>query len=151
MRFSMSWGSWCIWLKVIAPWKARFHVSLVGVYPSTFIPAEIAAITPGRASSTTIHFSGSEFMYLQAWRNKSGEGLPCLTSSALKMRLLNLSNKPVIPSVVFIFWCDRKQKWYESNLLNRKILEVCVSLYLIWRWASIGNLFHINRNQYNAC
>jgi hypothetical protein len=80
------------------------------------MPAASPASTPAGESSTTAHDAGSQPMLAAAWRKRSGAGLPCSTSVALKIRpspvradevgCVKRSSRPVRPSVKRIFSCD---------------------------------------------
>ena len=62
-----------------------------------------AASTPAGESSTTAQSAGSQPIDAAACRNRSGAGLPCSTSVALKIRPSKRSHSPVCPSVKRIF------------------------------------------------
>ena len=71
--------------------------------PMARMPAALAAAMPVGVSSITVVCRGATPRLRAACRNRSGAGLGCSTSSAVKMRPAKRGSSPVWPSVKSTF------------------------------------------------
>jgi len=111
--------------RALISWKtasaeASFSGAVMAAKPNTFIPAALAAATPSGLSSTTTQSAGFTPIVLAACRKRSGAGLPCRTSSELKIRPSKRSQNPTAVSAVWIRrWVPEEARQYGVPAASR--------------------------------